>query len=376
MNSNPFKFGNPVEGDYYLARPELHAAVKQFLQNRIHVVLMGPRRFGKTSFVLSLLRDFEKEGYTCLLVDIFNITSHRDFLRQLLRAIRLKEGLKGKLRGWLKKLATCVPKVTADLDTFSGSSSFGLTLGKLGEEDVKEAIQDLLEVLSSLGKKVVVAVDEFQKVSEIDDQGWLEATLRTHLQRLKNVSFLLTGSRKDLILEMLNNPSRPLYRSCQTIEFPAFGPEFVDWIVGRFKTIGTSCKSEAIKHLLKLVQNIPNYAQKVCFHLVAQGCACVTGKEVEEVLENVVRQNAYTYQTLISSLTLAQKRALRLAAYEKGALFNKEVLQKYEITSAPALSSSIKALKAKGILDEEGGRGKVLFDDPLFAYWLRLCFSP
>jgi AAA+ ATPase superfamily predicted ATPase len=373
---NPFKFGDPVEGDYYLPRPDLSITVRQFLENHIHVVLMGPRRFGKTSFVLNLLSLLEKEGYTCLLVDIFNITSHRDFLDQLLRTIRMKESFKNKFKSWWKKVGRVVPKVTADFDPVSGKPSFGLSLGQLAEEDVKTAIQDLLEGLSGLGRNVIIALDEFQKISEIDDKGWLEATLRTHFQKLTNVSFLFTGSRKSIISEMLNNPSRPLYRSCQTIEFPAFGLEFTDWVIRRFKTVGIDCKKEAIELLRELVQNTPNYVQMVCFHLVAQARSRISPKDVEEVLETVVRQNAYAYQTLLNSLTLAQHRVLRLAANERQSLFQKDLLVKYEITSAPALHSSINALKAKGILDEEGtGKGNVLFDDPLFAYWLRLCFN-
>jgi hypothetical protein len=65
---NPFKFGNPVEGDYYLPRPELFSTVRQFIENRIHIVLMGPRRFGKTSFVLNLLGMLEKNGYIPLVI--------------------------------------------------------------------------------------------------------------------------------------------------------------------------------------------------------------------------------------------------------------------------------------------------------------------
>lgn len=84
---NPFKYGDPVEGDYFSPRPELTQVVRQFLENRIHTVLIGPRRFGKTSFALNLLRKLEKEGFTCLFVDIFNITSHRDFLHQILRTL-------------------------------------------------------------------------------------------------------------------------------------------------------------------------------------------------------------------------------------------------------------------------------------------------
>jgi hypothetical protein len=94
------------------------------------------------------------------------------------------------------------------------------------------------------------------------------------------------------------------------------------------------------------------------------------------VLETVVRQNAYAYQTLLNSLTLPQQRTLRLAANEQRSIFQKELLTKYEIASSAALHSSIKALKSKGILDEEGtAKGSVLFDDPLFAFWLRLCFN-
>ena len=47
-----------------------------------------------------------------------------------------------------------------------------------------------------------------------------------------------------------------------------------------------------------------------------------------------------------------------------------------EIPSAPTLSSFISALKGKGILDEEGtGKGTVVFEDPLFAIWLKESLS-
>jgi uncharacterized protein len=375
LTENPFKFGDPVQGDYYYPRMELSNTVKQFLENRVHVVLMGPRRFGKTSFVLDLFRSLEREGYSSVLVDIFNITSHRDFLHQFLRALRKKQGFINTLKEWWKRLKRLVPQLSLDFDSHTGNTSLGFSLGQLADDDVKASIQDLLDELTSLGKKVVIALDEFQQISQLDDKGWLEATVRTHFQKLPNVSFLFTGSRKGLISEMLNDPSRPLYRSCQIIEFPSFGPHFSDWIISRFKTVDIHCTREAIDHLRDLVQGTPNYIQMVCFHLVAKASTYVDIKNVEEVLDSVARQNGYAYQTLLHSLTLAQQRALRLAANEKCSLFQKDLLVKYEITSAPGLHNSIKALKGKGILDEEGtGKGKVLFDDPLFAYWLRMSF--
>ena len=376
MNSNPFKFGDPVDGDYYLPREGLSNLVAQFLENRINVVLIGPRRFGKTSFVMNLLKDFEKRSFSVLFVDIFNITSHKDFLHQMLRALHSKKTWTDHLKKIGKELVKVRPKLTTDIDDLTGQASLGLSFESLSEKDVKEQIQDVLADLDSLGKHVIIVIDEFQKVTEIDDQGWLEATLRTYMQQMRKTSFLFTGSRRTIIYDMLNNPIRPFYRSCQPIEFPAFGDEFTDWVIERFAEVGVKCDRDAIIHLRKLVQDSPNYVQMVCFHLVAEGKMHLDISEVNSTLIRVVQQNAYAYQTLLNSLSLIQQRALRLAAIEQKDVFSKELLEKYEISSTPALASAIKALKGKGILDEEGaGKGSVVFDDPLFAIWLKAAFN-
>jgi AAA+ ATPase superfamily predicted ATPase len=370
---NPFKFGDPVDGEYYLPRPELDKAVYNFVSNRIHVVLIGPRRFGKTSFVFNLLKKLEQEGYACPFVDIFNITSHRDFLQQILRALKAKKSWTEAAKQWLSNWR---PKISADVDPISGQTSFGLSIDRGSEKDVKEMIQDVLAGLKNLGEKVILVIDEFQKISELDDQGWLEATLRTHMQQLRNTSFLFTGSRKSLISEMLNNSTRPLYRSCQTIDFPSFGEELVDWVIQRFTKVGISIEREAVQYLKNTVQNTPNYVQMVCFHLVAAGFKKIGPKEVKETLKRVVQQNAYAYQTLLNSLSPLQQRVLRLAANESKQIFANDFLNKYEIPSGPALSSSINSLKRKGILDEEGtSKGMVIFDDPLFSIWLKESFQ-
>lgn len=375
---NPFKFGDPVEGDYFLPRPDLENFVSQFLMNRIHVVLIGPRRFGKTSFLLNLLKKLNKKSNPYIFIDIFNITSHKDFLHQMLRALKNREGWADSFKSTFKSLTGLRPKMSAQVDLSTGNPSFDFTLDSViaSESDVKEIIQDVLSSLSKFEKGLIFAIDEFQKITEIDDGGWLEATLRTHMQQLRNISFIFTGSRRSVIYDMLNNSSRPLYKFCQSIEFPSFGDEFTDWILKRFMNLGITCDRDAIKHLRKLVQDTPNYVQMVCFHLVALGKTKITVEEVNNALKIVVQQNAYAYQTLLSTLTPTQQRTLRLAAKEGKQIFAKELLSKYEISSGAALSSAIKSLKDKEILDEEGaGRGTVIFDDPLFAIWLRTSFE-
>src|SRR3989338_870673 len=174
LQTNPFRFGDPVQGDYYLPRPELGKTVFQFLKNRVHVVLIGPRRFGKTSFTLNLLESSEKQSYTCFFIDIFNITSHKDFLQQTLRAMKSKKGWKRPFKELIDLIPNLRPKILAELDSLSGQPSLGLTFDKSSDKDVKELIQDVLAGMDNIGQRVIIAIDEFQKIAEIDDQGLLE----------------------------------------------------------------------------------------------------------------------------------------------------------------------------------------------------------
>lgn len=371
---NPFRFGDPVEGEFYLARPDLTQAVNTFLDNRIHVVLIGPRRFGKTSFILDLLKKQEAAGKTCIFIDVFNITSHRDFLQQILRAIRTHKTWKHKLNDFVDMIPRLRPRLVVDQDLL-GQTSFSLSTEVSSDQDVQETIQDVIFGIQSLGKNVIVAIDEFQKIAEINDGGWLEATLRTQMQVMDNAVFLFSGSRKSIIHEMINNPNRPLFRFCNPIEFPSFGIDFTKWIVSRFKHIDVECDPESIQKLRADVQDTPNYVQMVCFHMVAQGLSKIGYPEVQSALRGIVKQNSYSYQTILASLSPVQQRALRLTAKETGPIYAKNLLKKYEISSGAALASAIKALKEKQIVDETSARGQIIFDDPLFAIWLRTEFE-
>lgn len=371
---NPFKFGPPVEGDYYFPRPDLNRAVSTFLDSGIHVVLIGPRRFGKTSFILNVLREEEEKGKTCLLIDILNITSHKDFLQQITMALNKEKSWILKIKESFESLKNVRPKVTYELSPTGEPSSFSFTPDFSNDKDVKELIQEALLAFTKIGEKVIVAFDEFQAISEIDDGGWLEATLRAQMQQMKNVSFLFSGSRKHIIYDMLSNPGRPFYKSCQLIEVSVLPENFTDWIIERFSLVGISCEKEAINELRLLVQNTPNYIQMACFNLVAQGIGHVSSKAVHEILDLIAKQNTYAYQTILNSITPMQQRALRLAAKEGELIYSKELLEKYEITSAPALASAYNALRQKQLLDSEG-KGKIVFDDPLFAIWLQNEFS-
>ena len=48
---NPFKFGTIVEGEYFTDRDDELQRIKQLLNSDNHLILISPRRFGKSSLV-------------------------------------------------------------------------------------------------------------------------------------------------------------------------------------------------------------------------------------------------------------------------------------------------------------------------------------
>lgn len=57
---NPFKFGTIVDGSYFTDRVEEQEKVKQVISSENHLILISPRRFGKTSLVQKVMKSLER----------------------------------------------------------------------------------------------------------------------------------------------------------------------------------------------------------------------------------------------------------------------------------------------------------------------------
>ena len=59
MQEPPFRFGQVVSDKYFVGRAAEIASLTVDLRTATNVVLISPRRFGKTSLVLRVLRELE-----------------------------------------------------------------------------------------------------------------------------------------------------------------------------------------------------------------------------------------------------------------------------------------------------------------------------
>jgi hypothetical protein len=376
---NPFRYGAPVSGEHYYQRKDLRQSVLNFLTNQVSVVLFGPRRLGKTSFLFDLEIHLKNSyGYEPIIIDTYNVTSHRDFLVQLLSSTAQKKNAFAKMVDLVKSLPSkFTPALQVQASPISGEVSWSIGLHKTSDEDVKELILEALRMITTLGDKTCLIIDEFQKIGQLDDDGWLEATIRTAMQFTRSCVFLFSGSQHGILLDMFSQKSRPFYRSSQVVEFtPIDDALFSKWLIHKFQSVGVGVQEDAIDYLQKQVDHSTNYVQMACFHLVAKGVSVVNKQAIDEVLSQMASQGQYAYGTLLASLPPVQQRVLRMVALEGRAGSSQELMERYEIKNPPHVNIAVKSLVAKQILNVSSSIREASFDDPLFAVWLRNEFCP
>ena len=58
--NNPFKFGTIVDGEYFTDRVAEQEKVREILASENHLILISPRRFGKTSLVQKVTKGLSR----------------------------------------------------------------------------------------------------------------------------------------------------------------------------------------------------------------------------------------------------------------------------------------------------------------------------
>ena len=372
---NPFKYGVPVTGEYYLPRPFLIKKLTPYAISGQKVLLYGPRRFGKTSFLQEFATHLTKYSIHSIIIDLYPITSHSDFLHALTKAIK-PYNIRSFMQ-FFKDTFSAIFRIRPKINLEPTHVSLDFSIDSMNSDDIKTAIEDTMRMLGEFHKKqkLMVLFDEFQKIAEISDNGWLEGTLRSEIQKQQDVPYLFCGSRRGLILDMFQNTQRPFYHMAIPIEFPRFNDEFIDWLKKRFTKAHLSISKSVIKYILDITDWSPNYAQMIAFHLIANHSHKeVIDKTIDSTLNEICTLNTYTYMTLFDSLSSNAQRLLRLAALNPGeSPFKQELLQKFQLTNS-TVQAALKSLINKRILDDSTSKGKLYFDDPLFLRWIQNAF--
>lgn len=180
------------------------------------ICLISPRRYGKTSLLNQVAGKLAEKGWLTAKIDFMQALSDIELAKEVERT---RLNLLGTWRRAIQKLGKSVQslkktKIEIDFEDLH----FSMGLGGLDETNgrtlLKGSLSRLRELPEKTGMPLMVYLDEFQRVREIDPKGNLEAMIRAAFQkRAKKFLPMYLGSRRHMLQMMFADKSTPLFKS-------------------------------------------------------------------------------------------------------------------------------------------------------------------
>jgi len=381
---NPFLFGKIVTGEHFCNREAENRLLKENLKGGQSMVIISPRRMGKSSLLAVVTTQLENVGIRCGRVDYFALKSISKVVGETVRVcaelmLRQESSMKRflSLTGNVFKRTRIAIEPSPDGSGFSIKPTISLPVEI--RESLTEAILGLDLFMGKKGKKGVLVMDEFQEITDLDNgkSRVLEAEFRTIIQSTKNLSFAFLGSKASVLSEMFTGRKRPFFQAAKIMELgPIDAKSLRKYIQTRFKSVGLVIEHPEL--ILELTHGHPDYTQRLCSHLydlVSPSTKSSNRIEPHETLLQEAMARMIEACLLIfipewENYTFRQQQVLSLLA-EYGPLKRVPAihLAEYEM-SHTTYNSALKDLVKKGTI-KVNPEGHYELTDPIFSRWIK-----
>ncbi len=370
--ANPFVVGKYVSEEYFCDRTDETAFLRKQVDNGRNTAIIAQRRLGKTGLIQHFFAqpDIEKRYHT-VFIDIYPTNSLTEFVYLLGKTI-YKE-LKPLRTQWAERFFTTIKSLRPGfkLDAATGEPVFDIGLGSI--EQPQTTIDEIFAYLEAADKPCIVAIDEFQQITNYPEKN-VEALLRTKIQQCKQTLFIFSGSRRHLMSQMFNSPSKPFYQSVITTDLkPLDKGVYTDFAKKHFADYGKTISEELIEQAYDDYEGVTWYMQMIMnelFALTEKGDDCVA-ESYPTAIRNVIQTQESSYKDTLSNISAKQKPVLFAIAKEGEAtnLTSANFMKDNGLSSSSSVQSALKGLLEKDIITRTENGYRVY--DYFFAEWLK-----
>jgi hypothetical protein len=359
---NPFSFSGIVEDPAFCNREKEQTDLTKFIENSQNVLLYSHRRFGKTSLINQVFKDFK--GIVTIYIDLYGTTSIDDFITTLFKGISSVEPKMDKLMKLIKEKINSLT-MNFSIDIYTGAPVAIPVFAPVDKRPVIDEVFALLESLSQK-KKLAVAFDEFQEISKYGEAAF-EKHLRKSIQRHNNISYIFAGSQKHLLAEMFADSKRAFYKLATSYPLKKINTEdYVKWIKRLYNKDKRKINKKYIKNVVSRCENHPMYIQEFFFNLWDAPDISIEG--IDRVESNILKNREAEFINIWQSLTLNQRRALKLITATGGKnIYSANNLSMLGFRSASQISKALELLLKKELVS----KNKLYsIQDVLFKRWM------
>lgn len=366
-----FVYGISVTGNNFTDRVKETQRLKMNFENGQNVILISPRRMGKTSLVRRVQEVVDASVVQTVYIDIYDCRSEYDFYNKF--AIALMKQTANKMELVLENikqfLVRLTPKISFQADP---ATEYSLSLGITPKDYSPEEILALPELIAQrIGKHIVVCIDEFQQMGEWSDSLQIQKRMRGVWQHQQNVSYCLFGSKKHMMMNIFQNKRMPFYQFGELNYLqPIPTEDWIPFIQTKFQEKELKIEEQHIRQICDIVQNQSSYVQQLAWNVMLNTQDTVTDQEIKFGVNDLLAQCTPLFLEQISSLSTYQLNFLRAIIDNCNCQWtSQEILTKYNLGSKSNVQKMQKILIEKDFIEKrEDG---LYISDPILQLWLQ-----
>lgn len=369
-----------VGGENFTDREKERRRLRLNFENGVNVLLMSPRRMGKTSLVKQAIAEMRADGaerVTPIYMDIYDCRSEYDLLSRYATAVL--KATNSKVDQLITSIGRLLSRISPKISySPAHGQEISVSLNIKPSDYTPEEILSLPEkIAKERGVRIVICIDEFQQVGEMPDSIGVQKRLRGSWQHMENVSFCLFGSKKHMLEQMFQDKRMPFYMFGEVMLLgPIATKDWVTYITSRFAGSGKTISPEMAEQICDTVGNYSTYVQQLAWDVLAETPGEeVTQETFEAGVEALMQQcdSLFTEQT--AGLTTYQINFLRALCDGIDDNFgSREVSEAYDLGAKSNITRIKDALTNRELIETETdpatGRTRVTLCDKVFSIWL------
>ena len=368
----PFVYGYLAEKENFIDREDDRRTLKNFLGHGINVMLISPRRWGKSSLVKRTMTELmaEDQMVKVCFVDAFRVHSESEFYNAYASAVvsALESNLQKGVELLKKYIQTLTPSITLK------SGPLNAIEVDLGYNPLPRSAEEVLEMPERIARErnlhVIVCIDEFQQLANLPGWKSMEGLMRSVWQHHQNVNYCLYGSKRHMMMDIFSNAKNPFYHFGQVLYLKKIDKKYwKPYIVSQFEKTGKSISASLADRICELVDCHSWYVQQLSFFTWSATDDTVTDDIVTNALQLLLDTNEPVFEADVEALASSQVAMLQAIANGEEHLSSRQTVMRYELGGAQTIAKNKRMLVEKDFVEKQGNAFR--FVDPLFAIWFK-----
>ena len=366
-NMNKLQVGKPVKGDELIGRETEIETILNLLSHGQSVVIIAPRRLGKTSVILELLTRLKQRNNYTAYIDVFT-TPDLPSLSQKITEQVLNNKKLGKV---FIKIRNDITEIIRNVELKQTIESFEFILKYASpDQDNWELFSESIDFIEAYpekyNKEMICAFDEFGDINKFNGDS-LVKMIRSKIQLHNRATYLFSGSYESVMDSIFVKPNSPFFRFARIINLGYIEKnEFKKYLFNTLQSNKIAVSENLINEVLGFTKGHPYYTQLILQQIILNYS---TGTKLHDItLKNILQQILIIENNFLEKQWEDISKSRELVQSLLVVIKKRESLYSVIDTKKINLGRALKRLSGKGIIYIE--KGKYQLSDPLFELWI------